>query len=151
MKIVFLDFDGVLNRLTDFAFASSQSVFHHEAVARLNDIVHESKAKVVISSSWRVNHSLDELRQLLKDAGFRGEVIGVTPIHNHDNASGLPDIGLIRCGEIQAWMDGQSQPLTSFVVLDDLDLHILAAYQIKTEMEDGLLDHHVGMALAILG
>lgn len=149
MKIVFLDFDGVLNRLTDIAFG--QSSFHGEAISRLNDIVRESKAKVVISSSWRVHHSLDELRALLAEVGFQGEIIGCTPIHSHERALGLPDIGMIRCQEIQAWIDAQPKPLTSFVVLDDLELELLAAYHIKTDMEEGLCDHHIGQALAILG
>lgn len=151
MKIVFLDFDGVLNRLSDFAFDSSESVFRRDAIARLNDIVKESNAKVVISSSWRVTHSLAELRTLLVKMGFQGEIIGATPIHSHEQAHGLPDIGLIRCREIQAWIDNHTEPLTSFVVLDDLELNLLAAYQIKTDMEEGLLDEHIGMALAILG
>lgn len=151
MKIVFLDFDGVLNRLSDFAFEANQSAFNTDAIKRLNDIVHEARAKVVVSSSWRVNHSRDELRRLLAEAGFRGEIIGCTPIYNNEEAHSLPDIGLIRCREIQAWIDNHPEPLTSFVVLDDLELNALAAYQIKTDMEEGLLDHHVGMALAILG
>jgi hypothetical protein len=151
MKVVFLDFDGVLNRLSDIAFGAGESAFNVDAIKRLNDIVHEAKAKVVVSSSWRVNYSLDELRKLLAEVGFRGEIIGCTPIYSNEEAHSLPDIGLIRCREIQAWIDKHPEPLTSFVVLDDLELSLLAAYQIKTDMEEGLLDEHIGMALAILG
>lgn len=151
MKIVFLDFDGVLNRLTDFAFSAHKSVFHPEAITRLNDILRQSQAKVVISSSWRVHHSLDELRRLLEEIGFQGEILGCTPIFSHQHAQGLTDIGMIRCREIQAWIDAFPHPLTSFVVLDDLELELLAAYHVKTDMEEGLCDHHVGQALAILG
>lgn len=151
MKIVFLDFDGVLNSLADFAFGLGSTCFRPAYIGRLNDIVKASEAKVVVSSAWRVDHSLDELRQVLTTSGFQGEIIGSTPIHSHDHAVGLSDICRIRCEEIQAWIDAHSEPLTSFVVLDDLELELLAAYQIKTDMEDGLCDHHVGQALAILG
>lgn len=151
MKIVFLDFDGVLNTLTDIAFGQVSAPFNSDAIARLNDILDQSKAKVVISSSWRVHHSLGELRTLLEEIGFRGEIIGCTPVHSYKGAQGLPDIGLIRCQEIQAWINAHPEPLTSFVVLDDLELEMLAAYQVKTDMESGLCDEHIGQALAILG
>lgn len=151
MKIVFLDFDGVLNSLSDIAFSSGSTAFQAQFIERLNAIVQASRAKVVVSSTWRVNHSLDELRKLLESSGFEGEVIGCTPVFDYEQARGLSDIGVIRCNEIQAWIDAHPIPLTSFVILDDLDLEPLAAYQIRTDMEAGLCDHHVGEALAVLG
>jgi HAD domain in Swiss Army Knife RNA repair proteins len=150
MKIVFLDFDGVLNSLSQIAFGSN-TTFNPEAIRRLNEIVQRSQARVVISSTWRVHYSLDELRELLTSNGFRGEIIGCTPIFSHDHATSLPDIGMIRCQEIQNWIDAHSEPLTSFVALDDLELQLLAAHQVLTDMEVGLAEHHVEQALAILG
>jgi hypothetical protein len=151
MKVVFLDFDGVLNSLADVAFGKASACFQAAAVERLNAIVRQSSAKVVISSSWRVYHSLDELRTLLGNAGFDGEIIGCTPVSQNKEARGLADIGVIRCQEIQAWIDAHPSPLTSFVILDDLDLEPLAAYHVKTDMEVGLCDHHVDEALGVLG
>ncbi len=151
MKIVFLDFDGVLNSLSDIAFGHPAAIFKRDAIARLNDILHLSKAKVVISSSWRVHHSLDELRGFLEELGFQGEIIAATPVFSHQHAQGLKDLGLIRCQEIQAWIDAQLEPLTSFVILDDMELQLLAAYHVQTDMEIGLCDEHVGQAVAILG
>jgi len=151
MKIVFLDFDGVLNSLSDVAFGVGSSCFNATAVERLNAIVRRSGAKVVISSSWRVLHTIDELRAILEKAGFNGEIIGSTPVYEYKDARGLADIGFIRCREIQAWIDVHPTPLTSFVILDDLELEPLAAYHVKTEMEVGLCEHHVDQALDVLG
>lgn len=151
MKIVFLDFDGVLNSMADFAFKTTSQVFDAHYIARLNAIVHQSGAKVVVSSSWRVNHSLEELRKLLQLSGFEGELIGRTPVLSYEHAQGLCDIGEIRSQEIQAWMDAHPMPIASFVVLDDLELAPLAAYQVLTDMNEGLRDDHVNVALAILG
>ncbi len=151
MKIVFLDFDGVLNSLSDIAFGSGSTAFQAHFITRLNAIVRGSDAKVVVSSTWRVNHSIDELRHLLGSSGFEGDVIGCTPVFGYEHAQGLSDIGVIRCNEIQAWIKAFPVPLTSFVILDDLDLDPLAAYQIRTDMEVGLCDHHVDEALAVLG
>lgn len=151
MKIVFLDFDGVLNSMADFNFKTTSSLFDAPYIARLNAIVVQSGAKVVISSSWRVNHSLDELRKLLHAAGFQGDVIDCTPIFQYDTVQGLCDIGEIRSAEIRAWMDAHPVPIASFVVLDDLELSPLAEYQVLTDMVEGLRDHHIEQALAILG
>jgi len=151
MKIVFLDFDGVLNSLSDIAFNNGSTCFQAVYIGRLNAIVRASNAKVVVSSTWRAHHSLDELRELLGSSGFAGEIIGCTPVFNYERAQGLSDIGVIRCNEIKAWIDAFPTPLTSFVILDDLDLEPLAAYQIRTDMEVGLCDHHVDEALAVLG
>jgi hypothetical protein len=151
MKIVFLDFDGVLNSLSDVAFSGASNCFQAAFIGRLNAIVQASGAKVVVSSTWRVHHSIDELRGLLRVSGFEGEIIGCTPVFSYEHAQGLSDIGVIRCNEIQAWIDAHPVPLTSFVILDDLDLAPLSAYQIKTDMEVGLCDIHVAEALAVLG
>jgi hypothetical protein len=151
MKIVFLDFDGVLNSMADFAFKTTSQVFDAPYIGRLNAIVGQSGAKVVISSSWRVNHSVEELRTLLEASGFEGEIIGRTPVLGYEHAQGLCDIGEIRSAEIQAWMAGHSVPIASFVVLDDLELSPLAAFQVLTDMNEGLRDHHIEQAQAILG
>lgn len=151
MKIVFLDFDGVLNSLSEIAFGKESACFNLAAVDRLNRIVRDAPAKVVVTSTWRVHHSLEELHLLLKDAGFCGEIIGCTPIFSHENAHRLPDVGMIRCREIQAWIDTYQGPITSFVVLDDMALDTLAAYHVHTDIEIGLCEHHVEQALAILG
>jgi hypothetical protein len=149
MKVVFLDFDGVLN---SHGFLRQQphrmDRLDPAAVARLNAIVARSGAKVVISSSWRIHHSLDELRHRLGEVGFAGEVIDRTPDISWEEY-GDPFRG--RAEEIQSWLEGHKGPLESFVVLDDIYLEDLAHVLVKTEFEAGLGDEHVEAALAILG
>ena len=81
MKIAFLDFDGVLNSL---AFLRRDpgplDRLDPTALVLLNVLVQRSGADVVISSSWRLQRSLDELRRLLKQLGFIGNVGGCTPL-----------------------------------------------------------------------
>ncbi len=149
MKVVFLDFDGVLN---NYGFLKQQphrmDRLDPAAVARLNAILERSGAKVVISSSWRIHHSLDELRQRLCEVGFAGEVIGRTPDISWEEY-GDPFRG--RAEEIQSWLEQHREPLESYVVLDDIYLEDLAHVLVKTEFMAGLGDEHVEAALAILG
>jgi hypothetical protein len=117
-------------------------------VARLNAIITRSGAKVVISSTWRLNWPLDALREKLAALGFDGEVIDRTPDLMHQSHG---DPFLARCLEVQAWIDGHAEPLESYVVIDDAYMEGLAQFLVKTETDTGLLDEHVAAALEILG
>ncbi|MDC3959881.1 HAD domain-containing protein [Polyangium jinanense] len=154
MKIVFLDFDGVLNHYLMLLNEPSEQRkrFSQPAVERLNAIVKRTGARVVVSSSWREWNSVDALRTLLAEEGFVGEVLDHTPIL-HPRTARLPDPnpGQTRCMEIMQWIDARPERPESFVALDDLDLEWLAAYHVKTESDTGLLDAHVEMAIDILG
>jgi hypothetical protein len=149
MKVVFLDFDGVLN---NHGFLQQQphrlDRIDPTAVGRLNTIVARSGAKVVISSSWRIHHSLEDLRERLGEVGFEGEVIGQTPDISWGEY-GDPFIG--RAREIQTWIEEHPEPLESFVVLDDIYMDDIAQFLVKTEFTTGLEEAHVDAALAILG
>src|SRR5689334_1623970 len=111
MKIIFLDFDGVIihtmQLMTDVDMKfGSKSEIDNKAIMRLNQIVAATGAKVVITSSMRKIHSLDELRSRMLACGFRGEVIDMTP-----------DLGSLRGIEIQSWLDAHEQ-VTNFVIID---------------------------------
>lgn len=71
MKVIFLDIDGVLNDTTTNSISKKLAEF-------LNKITTGTRAKIVISSSWRNLYSLDELRLLLDEGGVTGDVIGKT-------------------------------------------------------------------------
>jgi len=154
-KIVFLDFDGVLNSHPFIARTANGGIagLDPEAVVRLNRIVAVTGAEIVVSSSWRHGRSLACLRELLNASGFVGTVRGKTP-----DCARKPDgslwHGAMRGSEAQAWItDADLYGLTveSFVILDDdSDMGHLAYRHVKTSMATGLLDEHVDRAIAIL-
>lgn len=109
--IIFLDFDGVLHPET--CLQPDMQLREMPRVAGvLRDFPH---AHVVISSTWRVNRSLQDLQRLFpSDVAMR--VIGVTP--------GWQDFDHIvysyhRQAEIEAWLKANRSPWEKFVVLDD--------------------------------
>jgi hypothetical protein len=119
MKVIFLDFDGVLNVIPqghdDFG-----GIFHPEFVENLGRIIEETNAKLVISSSWR-HMGLERLNRMWKHRGYPGEIIGITP----DLRWGTPEEKLepgeqkyVRGDEIQAILD-QYYQITNYVILDD--------------------------------
>lgn len=144
MKILFLDFDGVLNSaewMTSQEFKETCLIDHGHhidkvAVARLERIVQATGCKIVVSSTWRLAHSQFQLQNFLEKRGFTGEIIGITP-----NLRG------VRGHEIAAWLN-ENGPVESFVILDDSDdmVHLMHKL-VHTSWEHGLEDKHVEAAI----
>ena len=82
MRVLFLDFDGVLNAETDVVDDAVElwtaAWLEPTMVARLARIVEKGAATVVVSSSWRQRRSIDELSAMLAERGDVGGVYDVT-------------------------------------------------------------------------
>ena len=156
MKVVFVDIDEVLNSdqhpgtetplLTEYGdpayYACGLDPFHIEV---LNNIVDQTGALVVLSTSWRNAHTLNMLRAIFKVAGFNGFIVGDTP-RLHRTPDGVPKY---RYDEIQLWLD-HAKP-DAFVILDDIDdMGPLSHHHIHTTDEAGLQPEHVAQAVKIL-
>lgn len=87
MKIIFLDFDGVICTSDSIRKAHisvdkklyEQEQINAEKIKLLNQIVKATDAKIVISSAWRYLHSTQELLVFLRRKGFEGKIVGTTP------------------------------------------------------------------------
>lgn len=133
LKIIFLDIDGVLN-VTHQGRDEYGSTFHQHLVDNLKQIIDETGAKIVISSTWRTS-GLVAMQEMWKFRNLPGEVIDVTPglyltkkggIIFWNNLLEEYDINsshsLPRGCEIDYWIGNCSQlfgKLTSYVILDD--------------------------------
>lgn len=118
MKVIFLDFDGVLNVIPQ-GHDDYGGIFHPEFVDNLRRIIDETGAKLIISSTWR-HMGLERLHQMWESRGYPGEIIGITP----DLWRGVDDeeFGekMERGHEIQAILDQHTQ-ISNYVILDDDD------------------------------
>lgn len=144
---IFLDIDGVLNRETDApASATASELWTSEdidpaAVQLLNALVKLTGARIVISSSWRLHHSVPELISLLSQRGLSGEIVGATSKMSGES----------RGVEIRTWLRANARPNAAFVVLDDqapsggLDTHWA-----RTDPTLGLSEKDVEIAAEIL-
>lgn len=113
MKVIFLDFDGVLNCEIDFTIEVEEDI-SKRCIGLLNNIIKETKAEVVVSSVWRNGKTIEELQTLLEKYGFEGKVIGTTPHLGH---------GSLRGNEIRQWIETnipyKEQDNFKYVILDD--------------------------------
>lgn len=141
-RLVFLDFDGVLNSDAFFRREPGADIDNDldpRAVGRLDRLCREAGASVVVTSTWRLEMPLDALCELLATHGLGAEVVGTTP--------SLPGV---RGHEIRSWLKSHSG-WRSYVILDDRDdMAQLRRRLVQTTMAEGLLDHHLPPALALL-
>lgn len=161
VRILYLDFDGVLNSSRYFrattrridglnipAYASEQ--LDPAAIARLNRVVAATGAMVVVTSAWRIamgKTPRSALRGLLAERGFEGAVLDVTP----NLRNGMDHRHL----EIAQWAcDAKTRgfDITSFAIVDDnYEAGIgNAPYFVLTNFATGLEDEHVDTLIQIL-
>lgn len=150
MKVIFLDFDGVLNSVEWWRRRGADGMrsLDPAAVGLVNQLVVRTDAKVVISSTWRL-FPKDVAVNTLKENGFVGEIIGQTP----DGAMMKGAIyGAVQRGhEIQAWL-ATCPKVSSFVILDDdSDMAHLSDRLVLTSHAVGLTQANVDSAVLLLG
>jgi len=156
-KLIFLDVDGVMNNLKYIksiadGFDNPYKQMDPAAVKLLNKITDTTGAKIVISSTWRLQFT-DEpiaLALLINGYGITGSVIGMTD-----------DQGPSRVNEIYRYYDHYRPD--QFVIFDDdwmlqpgcSDYEKMAdfitGHFLKTHFDLGLTDRHVRKAIEILG
>lgn len=132
MKIIFLDIDGVLNCSETFKKEMPNLLLDEidkGMVAILHHIVALTEAKVVLSSSWRLD---PEWRKTMKKIGIKIDFLDRTPFGN-----GVVDRG----HEVQEWLDknfpGQIESVRYCCIDDNTDFHADQKL-FKTSWEEGL-------------
>lgn len=153
MRVVFLDFDGVLNgarhfsRVTSAALMRDESHFDRTCVRRVSSLVSETGSVIVVSSSWRHGRSTYELAELLYRVGLSRscKVVGKTA----DFSAGRRDYE--RGEEIEHWVQKRGV-VESFVILDDdADMGDVGHLHVQTDPQIGITDADVRRAVRILG
>lgn len=157
-RILFLDIDGVLN---SHAFFDSrgprldgQDMFDRHideaALMRLNYVLRQTDAHVVISSTWRELHTLPDLRRGLKRRGFAGRIIGKTPCLERRLRKFSLYEPVPRGLEIARWLK-RHPPVDSFAIVDDdSDMAHLAHRFVQTDMRVGLTDADADALITLL-
>jgi len=154
--LLFLDIDGVLNSLaTDFS--PDGAPLDAVNIEPFNRIVSEVNPQIVITSTWRMYWSLEDIRGFFDEAGILGEIIAATPVLFHQEADGRPaETEFTRGEEIFSWFRAQEgvdplYPPAPFVVLDDrTDLDPYFHRLVQTRMSCGLTSEDADRVIALL-
>ena len=158
MKVIFLDVDGVLNNYHTKECCEGYTFISDDKVVLLKELIVQTGAKVVLSSTWRrgweckervkepTSSDLQDIRLFealeakLKEFGIA--LLGYTE-----------DFGR-RGEEIDLWLKlWNGEPIESYVILDDMggvEMRPHARYLVQTGFWAGLSPKHVQKAIEML-
>lgn len=104
----------VIATLSDQLCSQIQSHFDQKACQAIETLCQESGAEIVISSSWRLFHSLEQMQAIFQIAG----------IHH---VTGMLPNGSVRRDVISAYIAGHQ--ISSYIVVDDMNLTKVFGYR----------------------
>lgn len=139
MRVLFLDFDGVLN-----CGYGRQVALEPELVEQLRRVSEATYCQIVLSTSWRLFYSLEQLQEQLDLAGFPypSSVIAKTP--------SLPNAD--RSEEIRAWLNAHTHDVDAWAAVDDTWLDpALVPNAVRTNKLSGLTPEKADELIAMLG
>jgi len=109
--VLFLDIDGVLNPESHpvLSLVHEGFVFHPKAVNYLKKILNETNAFLVISSTWRIGRTLEEVKEIFSHYQLDSYIQDMTPFLDWDATRG---------DEIKAYLMKRPD-IKHFLILDD--------------------------------
>lgn len=154
--ILFLDVDGVLNS-HDYvnrggSLNCGRDGLDPEAVKHLQRIVDVTGCALVLSSTWRLIHSLSDMRGRLIQAGMRSPVPlrDKTPCLDSQYKDGKIVVARIRGDEIKQWIDDRDFKGKYVCLDDDPDFHPDQPL-VQTTFTHGLTAEEAERCIDILG
>ena len=162
-KILFLDFDGVLNTnhyqsLLQYKGKPWQdeygAFFDPNAVKQLKRIIDATCADIVIESSWKYL-GLDAMKELWKVRNLPGRVVDITPSSVSDEylLKNL-DTTMLHCKgmEIASWLAEQANQDIRYAIIDDeyVILDSQLPHFILTNPYEGITEEQANKAISIL-
>lgn len=123
MKVMFLDFDGVLNSHQSATFwhhnRDKQNIVtrpyrEHEfcpiAISNMEELMRRMPdLKIVVSSTWRMGRSVEELKIVLASSPLMANAVIDKTLVFHEEPRGK---------EIKAWLDKHPE-ISHYVIVDD--------------------------------
>lgn len=148
MKVIFLDFDGVITIPPEWHLDVNK-------IKYIKQIVDTTGAKIVVSSSWRMNSIEETIIDIYKNElplnskifkWFLNNLYDVIPWVCDDKYNGTG-----RGGEIQTWLDKHPE-VDNYVIIDDdgdmLDSQLF--HFVQTNYEDGITELETNWCIKIL-
>ncbi len=129
MKIIFLDFDGVMDTAYYDHVLSKEGkpgcdeygcIFDPNCVKNLKHIIDETGADIVVTSSWKYLMSYQDFLKMWEARNLPGFVTDVTPV---------PVERRNRGDEIDTWLE-ECKTECQYVIIDDLEANNFNEHQI---------------------
>ena len=149
MKVIFLDFDGVIT-------IPPKWYLQADLIKNVKKIVDETGAKIVVSSSWRRENVKETINDMIGKTKRcpRNKMLYWLIDNIYDVTSWFSDKkynGTGRGGEIQTWLDKHPEVDNYVIIDDDGDMFDEQLYHfVQTNYEDGLTEVETKRAIKVL-
>ena len=150
--IIFLDFDGVVETIYweqaedgtwswNIHKSGRNELNNKQAIGWLNELYSKVPYDIVVSSSWRIGMTVEELQALITNSGFNPDirVIGMTPRLYQQ-----------RGKEIQQWIDDNNFTGKFIIIDDDSDMCHLLPLLVRTDCQLGFTIYDYQKSLKLL-
>lgn len=130
LQVLFLDFDGVINceNLNEklYSIPNDWDAYSLKLIDNIRYIIKRYNLKVVVSSTWRKNHTIPQMKKLLNELWeLNTELLGYTTTidldtdykdrYLNDPTTDHRERGL----QIQDFLDSGQYNIDSYIILDD--------------------------------
>jgi len=149
MKVIFLDFDGVITIPPKWHINANK-------IKYIKQIVDTTGAKIVVSSSWRRENIKETINDMIGKTKRcpRNKMLYWLIDNIYDVTSWFSDKnynGTGRGGEIQTWLDNHSEVNNYVIIDDDGDMLDSQLYHfVQTNYEDGITETETIRAIKVL-
>lgn len=148
MKIIFLDFDGVLNTAEDYESPGYRTSFlNEEKIVLLKEIVVETGTFLVLSTSWKA-YWRAEYDLCPVEGKYIVDTLAKHGLSIFDKTEDLAFDEEIRVLEINRWL--KDRRVGNYIALDDMELPLPKAHFVQTNPVTGLTADDVRRAVALL-
>ena len=144
---LFKKYDKIRKEIGFFpSFDMENWPFDKNALKNIHELSREKNVRFVISSTWRMGRTADQLKKLFTMKGMCIPIIDRTPSNNPDCEG--------RGNEIKFWLNKPHDfEVESFVIIDDDSFDIEPVFPknlVQTDFKDGFTNKHLKQAKEIL-
>ena len=143
MKIIFLDFDGVINR-------HAENGVHPDCASILKKIIEKTNAKIVVTSSNKYSFQRKRDPVPFFESNIYKNYILLLKDYNIDIFDFTPYINQNREKEIEEYLHSHPE-IENFLILDDdYTFKTYQHHQILIPFDSGLTEEHINISIDIL-
>lgn len=154
MKVIFLDFDGVVRIPVPSGGMKPEAEFCSERIQRVATLSEVSNAHIVISSDWRLRYDREGIAKVLGRKFPRESLheYWATPVLSYDAESREKSGPVPRGAEIVAWL-AEHPEVREFLILDDMHSRLFPTMSdrlVKCQLLDGFTTERFETACGLL-
>lgn len=158
MNLIFLSTDGVLCNEQHLDYIGRRGIKYMSdtynqidktKISLLNHLMNKVKASVYLTGSWKNQHSVEKINDMLKKSGANWQAVGAAPYLYKVNGKFATNVDEVDACLTEIYSKNQ---IDNFIILDDRnDWSKFNKNLIRVNYDKGLKPFHIERALDLFG